>query len=298
LNRLRPFSYFEPASLPEAVGILADHGRQAYALAGGTDLLVRMKRGALRPTALVNLKRIPGLDTIAGEPGGAVRVGALATISTIHCSALVRSAHPLLAQAGSVVGSPSIRSLATLGGNVGRASPASDLAPALIVLGATVAVDGAAGRRELEIEQLFAGPGATRLAAGELMTSFLLPAMLPGTGAAYVRLGRREGMECALVGAAAVLTVSGAGDAVRAARIALASVAPVPLRARKAEEVLLSGPLSDACMREAAGAAAEESSPITDMRASGAYRKDMVRVMTYRALRTALRTAQGGREAR
>jgi carbon-monoxide dehydrogenase medium subunit len=278
------------------VRILADLGKTARPLAGGTDLLVRMKRGTFTPAALVNLKRIPALDAIAREPEGGVRIGALAPISAIQSSMLVRSTHPVLAQAASLVGSPSIRNLATLGGNIGRASPASDMAPALIVLAAVVAAEGLSGTRELGLEELFAGPGTTRLAPGEVITSFLLPEMMPHAGAAYLRLGRREGMECALVGAAAFLALSSRADSVREARVALASVAPVPLRAKKAEEVLRSGPLSDARMREAARAAAEESSPLTDMRASGAYRKAMVRVMTYRALRASLQMAQGGRE--
>ncbi len=273
--------------------MLAEHGRKAYPLAGGTDLLVRMKRGALKPAVLVNLKRIPGLDTIARDPRGGVRIGALAPISAIQFSPLVRSTHPLLAQAASLFGSPSIRNLATLGGNIGRASPASDMAPALIVL----AAEGPGGRRELGIEALFAGPGITSLTSGEVITSFFLPEMMPHSGAAYVRLGHREGMECALVGAAAFLTLSGRANAVEDARVALASVAPVPLRAKRAEEALLSGPLSDARMREAARAAADESFPTTDMRASGAYRKEMVRVMTYRALRASLHMAQGKKEA-
>jgi carbon-monoxide dehydrogenase medium subunit len=296
MKRLRPFLCFEPTSLSEALRILADQGTKACPLAGGTDLLVRMKRGSFKPAALVNLKRIPGLDAIAREPRGGVRIGALAHISAIQSSTLVRSTHPVLARAASLVGSPSIRNLATLGGNIGRASPASDMAAVLIVLAAVAAVEGPGGKRELGIEELFAEPGVTRLAPGELITSFVLPETMPNSGAAYLRLGRREGMECALVGAAAFLALSSRADAVREARVALASVAPVPLRAKKAEEALLSGPLSDARMREAARAAAEESSPITDMRASGAYRKEMVRVMTYRALRASLHMAQGGRE--
>jgi carbon-monoxide dehydrogenase medium subunit len=297
MKRLKPFLYFEPASLSEALRLLADQEKKASPLAGGTDLLVRMKRGNFTPAALVNLKRIPGLDIITRAPTGGVRIGALAPLSAIQSSPLIRSTHPLLAQAASLVASPSIRNLATLGGNIGRASPASDMAPALMVLQAVVAAEGPGGQRELGIEEFFTGPGTTCLASGEVITSFVLPEMMPHAGAAYLRLGRREGMECALVGAAAFLALSGGADAVREARIALASVAPVPLRAKRAEATLLSGPLSEARMKEAARAAAEESSPVTDMRASAAYRKAMVQVMTYRALRAALHTAQGRREA-
>ncbi len=146
--RLKSFSYFEPTTLPEAIGILAEKGGQACPLAGGTDLLVRMKREEIAPSTLVNLKRIEGLNRIHGEPGKGTHIGALASISAIENSSLILSNHPVLAQAARVLGSPSIRNLGTLGGNVGRASPASDMVPSLMVLGARVTVEGARGKRE------------------------------------------------------------------------------------------------------------------------------------------------------
>ena len=295
MKRIRPFRYFEASTVSEAAAILAREGVGAYPLAGGTDLLVRMKRGDLAPGALVNLKRIPGLREIEREPGKGIRVGALAVISEIAHSPLVRTSHPVLAEAAGVLGSPSIRNLGTLGGNIGRASPASDMAPSLLILRARMLVEGPRGKREVEVREFFKGPGQTVLSSGELITSFLLPHMAPGSGAAYERIGRREGMDCALVGVAALVTLSGKDHGVKDAGVALAAVAPVPLRAMKAEQVLLSGSLTEERMKEAARAAAGDCFPISDMRASGSYRKEMVEVLTYRALARALRLAEGGR---
>lgn len=295
MRRLKPFVYFEPTTLSKVFEILAEEGERASLLAGGTDLLVRMKKGEITPPALVNLKRIRGLEQIATEPGENLRIGALAPIAAVENSPLVNSSHPILAQAAGLLGTPSIRNLATLGGNVGRASPASDTVSPLIVLGARVAIEGPQGKRELDLEDLFSGPGTTTLAPGEVITSFFLPKMASYSVATYEKLGRRAGVDIALVGVAVLLTLDVRGYEVKDARIALAAVAPVPLRAKRAEEVLLSGSLTEERMKEAARVAAEDSSPITDMRASASYRKEMVKALTVRALGKAMELAQGGK---
>lgn len=295
MKRLKSFTYFEPTTLKEASDILAEKGDQAYPLAGGTDLLVRMKREEISPSVLVNLKRIAGLNKIREENGGGAQIGALATISAIEGSPLIRSAYPVLAEAAGVLGSPSIRNLGTLGGNVGRASPASDMIPSLMILGARVAVEGAHGTRETDLQDLFSGPGTTTLSRGEIITSFCLPEMPPFSGASYEKLGRREGVDIALVGVAVLLALGEKDTGAVAAKVALGAVAPVPVRAGRAEEVLLSGPLTEERLRQASRAAVEDASPITDIRASGLYRKEMVRVLTYRALGRALTFARGGK---
>jgi CO/xanthine dehydrogenase FAD-binding subunit len=294
MRRLKAFSYFEPTTIEEAVRMLRKQGGQARPLAGGTDLLVRMKRGEILPSALINLKRIKGLDKIRKGPGRGISVGALTPVSTIEQSPLIRSTHPMLAEAARLLGSPSIRNLATLGGNVGRASPASDMVPSLIVLKARVMIDGIRGKKELDMERLFSGPGTTTLSKGELIRSFFLPSLPPRSGGTYLKLGRHEGMDCALVGVAVCLSLSGKNREVKEARVALSAVAPVPLRATKTEEVLLSGPLTEERIREASRVAAMESSPIDDLRASGSYRKEMASVLTYRAVLEALAHAERG----
>lgn len=289
--RLKNFSYFEPRSVAEATRILAENGTGAFPLAGGTDLLVRMKRGNINPSVLVNLKHIDALDDIRNGEG--LHIGALTTISAIEQSPVIHRRHAVLAQAAGLLGARQIRNLATIGGNIGRASPASDMSPALVVLQARALVEGPAGRRELEIENFFTGPGATRLEPGEIITAFTLPEPPPDTGAAYLKLGRRSGGgDCALVGVAALVSLgdNGAVDV----RIAMSSVGPRPLRASQAEQMMTSGPFTEDRMHEAAHAAAEEATPISDMRCSASYRKEMVRVLTYRALQEAHRKAQGG----
>ena len=294
MKRLKPFSYFEPSTLTEAIDILKEQGSRALPLAGGTDILVRMKRGEILPTALVNLKRIEGLREIKKESKKGIDMGALTSISAIEHSSLIQSSCPVLAQAASLLGSPSIRNMATLGGNVGRASPASDMIPSLIVLGANVGIDGPKGKRVVGIEQLFLGPGQTTLSSGEVITSFSIPEMEVNTGAAYLKLGRTAGMDCCLAGVGVLLTLSAKKNELKVARVALAAVAPIPLRAKKAEEVLLSGPLNQERINEAAQVTADESSPISDTRASASYRKEMVRVFAQRAFSAALKQAQGG----
>lgn len=294
MKRLKPFSYFEPANIKEAIKILAEQGSQAYALAGGTDLLVRMKRGEISPTALVNLKRIKGLDQIQKESEKGIFIGALTPISAIENSPLIRSTHPVLVEAAGVLGSPSIRNLGTLGGNIGRASPASDMAPPLIVLQARVVIEGLNGKREVDVENFFLGPGSTVLSQGDLITSFFLPKRGPNSAAVYLKLGRRQGPDCGLVGVAVLLSLSGKKNELREARVALSAVAPVPLRAKNTEEILLSGPLNRERIKKASEVAAAESSPITDMRATGSYRKEMVMVLTLRAVSKALALAAKG----
>lgn len=291
MKRLKPCAYFEPLTVPEAVEILAREGSGAYPLAGGTDLVVRWKRGDVIPGALVNLKRISGLGGIEREPGG-VRIGALTSISEVERSSVVRASHPVLAESAGLLGSPSIRNLGTIGGNIGRASPASDLAPSLIALKGRVVAEGPQGKKEIEMERFFRGPGLTILSPGEVITSFFVPEMTNGSGAAYERLGRGNGMDCACVGVAGFLALSKDNAEAADARVTLAAVAPVPLRAKRAEEVLLSGVLTEQRLAEAARAAAEDSMPITDLRGSEAYRKDMVRVLVLRALRRAIELAR------
>jgi len=290
MKRLKPFEYREPKTLGEAIEILAGEGPRAAVLAGGTDLLVRMKQGVVAPLLLVNLKRIAGLDRIERSAGG-LGIGALTPIAAVERSEPLKRSHPVLTQAAGFLGSPSIRQLATLGGNVGRASPAADMVPALVVLKASVTAEGAAGRREIPLDTFFTGPGQNVLAPAEVITAIVLPDPAPASGAAYVRLGRREGMDCALVGVAASLVLDGAG-AIAEARVAMASCGPVPLRAKSAEALLREGPLDEERLRAAARATAGDSLPISDMRACADYRKEMVEVLTFRALDAAWRAAR------
>lgn len=274
----------------EAVNLLSHLGDRARILAGGTDLLVQMKKGKARPENLINLKKVPGLNQLEYTPDG-LQVGSLVSIGRLAQEAIIREKYPVLAQAASVLGTPQVRTRATIGGNLTNASPAADTAPALLVYQARVKVAGAAGERLIAIEDFFQGPGKTSLQNGEILTGVEIPAPLPGTGAVYIKHGRRKGHEIAMVGVCTLINLEAGTGKIAQARIALGAVAPTPLRARAAEEIL-NGQLPEANLLErAAKLAADAAAPISDVRGSAEYRKLLVSVLTFRALQQALSIA-------
>ena len=290
MKRLRAFDYHEPTSLGEAISALADAPDDARVIAGGTDLVVDMKTGRMRPSTVVNLKRIPGLSGVEAVEGG-IRIGALTKVTVIEASALVQGRCPGLAQAASILASPPVRALATIGGNIGRASPASDLGPALIVHRAVATIEGRNGARNELVEDLYTGPGATTLASSDIITSILLPDSPPAFGSVHVKLGKRgSGTDIALAGASVSVVLGERGE-VLDCMIALASLGPTPFRAVAAEALLRSQAPTDAVLAAAAQSAADEAKPIGDMRASASYRTTLARVLTLRALREAVRSA-------
>ncbi len=290
MKRLRQFAYHEPVTLEEAIGILAAGGEGTCLLAGGTDLVVDMKTGRLRPATVVNLKRIPGLCGIQAVEGG-IRIGALTKVADLQASPLIRRGTPALADAAAVLASPPVRGLATIGGNIGRASPASDLGPPLIVHEAIASIEGPAGRRTEAVESLYVGPGATTLAVDDIITAIFVPTSIPGFGSAHLKIGARVGgTDIAMVGVSAGVAV-GTDGRIGAARIALASVAPTPTRAAAAEQALLGGEPSEEAITAAAAAAAAECRPISDLRASASHRVVLVGVLTTRVLRAAIARA-------
>ena len=290
MKRLREFEYYEPASLDEAVQLLSTAGDGARVLAGGTDLVVDMKTGRMRPSTVVNLKGISGLSGVEDD-GGGTRIGALTKVPVLEASPLVQQRHPALAQAASILASPPVRALATIGGNVGRASPASDLGPALIVHDAHATVFGVDGARDERVEDLYVGPGATSLAPSDIITHFSLPKPPPGFGSAHVKLGRRgSGTDIALAGVSVSVVIASAGE-IFDCRIALASLGPIPFRALATESLLRSKLPTEALLAAAAESASGEAKPIGDMRASASYRTRLARVLTLRALQGAMESA-------
>jgi carbon-monoxide dehydrogenase medium subunit len=283
---MRRFEYFEPATLGEAAALLARYGGRAQPLAGGTDLLVELKEQLRRADCVVNIKRIPGMAGLSYEPREGLRIGALVTARQIELSQVVSEKYPNLLQAVRELGSIQVRNRATIVGNVCRASPSADTLPPLIADGARVKVFGGKGTRELALEEFFTGPGKTVLGPDELVTEIVLPPMPPRTGKVYLKHGRRKAMELATVGVAVSLTLD--ADV----KIVLGAVAPTPIRARQAEALLRGQNLNPGLIEKAAQAAVDESRPISNVRASAGYRRDMVRVLTRRALEQALRAAQ------
>lgn len=290
MKRLRAFDYHEPTSLDEAIIALAEAPDDARMLAGGTDLIVDMKTGRMRPSTVVNLKRVPGLTGIEVVDGG-IRVGALTRATVVEQSSLVQERCPGLAQAASILASPPVRALATIGGNVGRASPASDLGPALIVHRAVAVIEGRDGARDELVEDLYSGPGETTLSSSDIITSIFLPDPPTGFGSAHVKLGKRgSGTDIALAGVSASV-VLGKDGGIADCMIALASLGPTPFRAVASEALLRTKRPTEAFLAAAAQSTAGEAKPIGDMRASASYRTTLARVLTLRALRGAVQSA-------
>jgi len=273
---MRRFEYFEPQSLDEASRLLAAGGQ---VLAGGTDLLVEIKEQLRRADRVVNIKKIPGIGGLSFDPANGLRIGALATAREVELSPVVLEKYASLAQAARELGSIQVRNRATIVGNICRASPSADTLPPLIADGAVIRLHGPSGERELLLENFFTGPGKTVLRPDELVTELVVPAPAPRTGKVYIKHGRRKAMELATVGVAVTLT----RDA--DVKIVLGAVAPTPIRARAAEEVLKNDPKA---LDRAAAAAMAEARPISNVRASAEYRREMVRVLTRRALEQAL----------
>jgi CO/xanthine dehydrogenase FAD-binding subunit len=280
---VRPaFAYHRPATLEEACGILAAEPRAAI-LAGGTDLMVHLRqpqRGK-RPPAVVNVKRIPGLATIDVR-AGAIRLGALATLTALTEHPVIAAEYPVLPFTARYMGSPAIRHLATVGGNLCNASPAADLPPVLLVLDAEVGIVGPGGARQLPLDRFFRGPGETVLAAGELLAWVEVPRKHAGWTVRYERLDVRRAMDIAIVGVALALRHSGAR--VAEARLALGAVAPTPIRVPEAEAALVAGGLTPATVEGAAELAMAAARPIGDVRATAEYRREMVGALVRRAL--------------
>ena len=284
------FDYAEPATLDEAVALLGAGAGEAVVFAGGTDLLVQMREHVRMPAQVVNIKKILGLDALAFDPVEGLTIGALVTTRAVETSAVVQRHYAGLHSATVHFASIQVRHRATVVGNVCRASPSADTLPPLIADGAVLRVQGRKGTREVAVEDFCTGPGRTVLGPDEMVTRITVPAPLPHTGKVYLKHGRRAEMELATVGVAVTLTLDGARC--RDVRIVLAAVAPTPLRAVGAEHALRSRPVDAETIAVAAEAAMAEARPIGDVRGSADYRREMVGVLTRRALQQAVEAAR------
>jgi carbon-monoxide dehydrogenase medium subunit len=284
------FEYFEPATLAEAVALLGRANGKASVLAGGTDLLVEIREHLRRPASVINIKQIPGMATLDYDAGRGLRFGALVTSRTIELSPIVQEKYPGLAQAVRELGSIQVRNRATVVGNICRASPSADTLPPLIADGASARIHGPGGDRVVRLEDFFTGPGQTVLRPDELVTEITVPPPPPRTGRTYIKHGRRKAMELATVGVAVSLTLD--RDRCREVRIALGAVAPTPIRARRAEAMLQGQTLDARLVADAARAARDEARPIGNVRASAEYRRQMIEVLTRRAVEQAAEMAQ------
>jgi len=285
------FELLQPRSLQEALEMKKNYRERAKVLAGGTDLLVLLKDGKLQAETVLSLGGVGELNFIRSQDGG-VMLGALASHRDVALSPLVRERYPDLAEACSQVGAIQIQNLGTVGGNICNASPAADAAPPLLVMDARLTLASTRGERQVPIHEFFLGPRQTVLEPDEILKAIFLPQAAGRRGATYLKLGRREAMEIAIVGVGVAVHLNGSDQLVSECRIAMGSVAPTPVRARPAEEIVNDKEITNELIDEVAAVAAEAARPISDVRGSAEYRLDMIRVLCRRAIQTALERAR------
>jgi carbon-monoxide dehydrogenase medium subunit len=246
--------------------------------------VIAIKEKGLVPKYVVDLKRIPKLSGIREQTDGSVVIGALTTMREVETSAVITRRYPFLARSAAEVGSIQIRNRATIGGNMANATPSADVAPSLLALEARAQISGLSGERVVELEKFFRGPGQNVMAAEEILTQIILPPSHPRLAGEYIKFSPREMMDLAYVGVAVALVVDDKDRHCPHVRIALGAVSPTPMRARNAEAIVLNHALTEDLAEEAGVEAAKESKPISDVRSSADYRREMVRAMTKRAL--------------
>lgn len=284
------FDYHEPATVAEACQMLAEFGDTAKIIAGGTDLLVNMKKEVLAPAHLVSLGRLDELTPVEFE-NGRVKIGACFTIAELAASAQLGRVLGALCQGARSLGSPLIRNLATVGGNIGSARPAADLPAPLMAYGCQVVLKSAAGERSLSLDDIFVGPGLTRIEPREILTEIHVDLPQAQAGAGYINLGVRKAQDCNIVNVASFLQLDD-DQTISNARVVLGSVGPTHLRAPSAEGVLKGEKPSPKLLAEAGRAAQNDCTPILDFRGSAEYRRAMVGVLTERTLKIALGEAR------
>lgn len=275
------FDYHRPATIAELTGMLASN--DARPLAGGTDLIPQMREGRRKVAAIIDIKHVEACRVIALLPDGGLAIGAAVSSTTVARDERIRRDYPGIAAAALLIGSYQVQNRASLGGNICNAAPSADAVPPLIAHGARAEIAGSAGLREIPLEEIFAGPGRTHLAPGEVLTRILLPPVAARSASHYLRFTPRREMDIAIAGVGGFVALDEAGT-VTQARFALASVAPKPIRAPSAEAALIGATLDDATIHAAGEAARGDASPISDTRGSADYRRELVAVLTRRVL--------------
>jgi aerobic carbon-monoxide dehydrogenase medium subunit len=282
-----PFEYRTPKNLKEVHATLSEFGPDAKLIAGGTSLVIMMKQRLVRPSCLVSLRSVRGLNGVELKDGG-LRIGGLATHREVESSSLVRRRLPLLAETYHHVATVRVRNMATVGGGLAHADPNQDPPPTLIALGATVKATSAAGSRSIQLDDFFTDYYETVLNPDEIVTEVFVPKMASNSAGAYLKFLPRTADDYATVSAAAVLTLDKTNKVINDVRIALGSVGVTPIRATAAEAILRGQPLKAEAFREAGEKAKEAVDPVSDFRGSAGYKREMAGVFVRRALEKAL----------
>jgi carbon-monoxide dehydrogenase medium subunit len=283
------FEYLAPTTLPEAVKMLAEHGYGAKILAGGQSLIPAMRFRLAQPEILIDINRIDGLSYIKEEAGHLV-IGAMTREAELDASPLIHQKYPLLADTANVIADPLVRNMATVGGNLAHADPANDHPATMLAYNASVVAVGPSGQRTIPIDEFFVDLFTSSLAENEILKEIRIPTPPPHSGGAYLKMERKVG-DYAVAAVAVQLTL--AGNTCQSIRIGLTNVSPTPMRAANAETALTGRPLTEDNIKAAGAAAAQECEPSADLRGSVEYKRDMVRVLTVRAIHKAVERATG-----
>ena len=286
------FDYHVPNSVNDAVGMLKEYGSEAKILSGGMSLIPLMKLRLAEPAHLIDINRISGLDQIE-EADSFLTIGALVREANLEKSVLIRSKYPLLLDTTLVIGDPLVRNRATIGGNLAHGDPANDHPATMLALEAELVVVGPQGQRKIPVTGFFTDLFTTALSSDEILTEIRIPIPPPGSGGAYFKLERKVG-DFATAGVAVQLTV-GKDDICERVGIGLTNVGLTPVKAEKAEEALRGKKIDGESIKRASQLAAQESQPTADLRGSEEYKRDLVRVLTVRALNRAFERSRGGK---
>ncbi|MBA4390013.1 MAG: xanthine dehydrogenase family protein subunit M [Syntrophus sp. (in: bacteria)] len=287
MHLLPKFDFYEPDSMAEACKVLAETKTEGKIIAGGTDIMVNMKKGLLSPKYLVSLAKIPGVSSIEPITGGIV-IGPNLIVAKLIEFDLMRKKFNLLSKAASVLGSPLIRNRATIGGNIVTARPAADLPPPLMAMGARVVLMRKGKERELPLDDFFVGPGQTKIKPTEILVKIIVDDPPPFTGWDYVKLMHRNALEIAIVAVAVRITLDSPDGIIKDARVILSAVAAKAIHAVSAEKILIGEKPTAKLFARAASLASTDCTPITDIRGGAEYRCAMVETLTNRALSAAL----------
>ncbi len=284
------FRYAVPRTVRDAIDTLrqaGERGLQAKVLAGGTDLMVRLRGKEIVPDLIVDISKIPSLQRIE-RMGSEIRIGSLVTHARLATSDLVREYTGVLSEAAKNVGSPQIRNLGTLGGNIVNASPAADTIPALVILDAKLVLKGPRGERTLSITDFFTGPYKTIIAPDELLTDIVVPLPPPSGRAVFLKLARRKAVAIARMNLACMLYYNRQREVFEWVRLCVGSSTPRPVRMTQAEEALTGRPFSREVLQSAGQAAAEQMVRLSGLRSSTAYKKPVVGDLVMRAVKLAV----------
>ncbi len=282
---MKQFQYHQPETVQDVCLLLSKYEKEVNILAGGTDLIVQMKKGSLAPKHVINIKKVGGLDFIREDEKG-YTLGTLATMAGLAAHPGLQQTLPIIASSAKSIGSPQIRNIATLGGNLCNASPSADMSPSLLVLEATVRVAGLQGSRTLPLADFFVEPGTVDLADGEMLVEVSVPFPAESTKMIYHKLGPRKAMDCAVVSVAVAISLHELTGECKKARIALGAVAPTPVRLKEAEKLIEGKVVKGIPLTQIAEAVRQGITPITDVRGSKEYRYQTAVTLTIRTINT------------